>query len=47
MLMPAAAVAVFAGVRLVKIVPEQLFFRVITWALLLVSLKLMWDGLSG
>ena len=47
MLMPAAAVAVFAGVWLVKIVPEKLFFRVITWALLGVSLKLIWDGLSG
>lgn len=47
MLMPAAAIAVFAGVWLVKIVPEKLFFRIITWALLGVSLKLIWDGLSG
>lgn len=47
MLMPAAAIAVFAGVWLVRIVPEKLFFRVITWALLGVSLKLIWDGLSG
>lgn len=46
-LMPAAAVAVFAGVWLVKIVPEKLFFRVITWALLGVSIKLIWDGLAG
>jgi uncharacterized protein len=47
MLMPAAALAVFAGVKLVKIVPEKLFFQVITWALLGVSLKLIWDGVSG
>ena len=47
MLMPAAAVAVFAGVRLVKILPERLFFQIVTWALLAVSLKLIWDGLGG
>ena len=47
MLMPAAAVAVFAGVKFVNIVPERLFFRVITWALLAVSIKLIWDGLSA
>ena len=44
-LMPAAAVAVFAGVRLVRMLPEVLFFRLVTWALLLVSLKLMADGI--
>lgn len=44
-LMPAAAGAVFLGVRLVRILPETLFFRLITWALLLVSLKLLADGL--
>ena len=47
MLMPAAAVAVFAGVRLVKILPERLFFQIVTWALLAVSVKLIWDGLSA
>jgi uncharacterized membrane protein YfcA len=47
MLMPAAAIAVFAGVKLVKIVPEKLFFQVITWALLAVSVKLIWSGLAG
>ncbi|NEY90764.1 sulfite exporter TauE/SafE family protein [Tabrizicola oligotrophica] len=47
LLMPAAAVAVFAGVKLVKIVPEKLFFQIITWALLGISLKLIWDGLSA
>ncbi|MBA3911288.1 MAG: hypothetical protein C0524_15810 [Rhodobacter sp.] len=42
-----AAIAVFAGVRLVKRMPERLFFRLVTWALLLISVKLVWDGASG
>ena len=46
-LMPIAAVAVFAGVRLVRIMPEKLFFKLVTWSLLLISLKLIWDGLRG
>lgn len=46
-LMPTAAVAVFVGVRLVKILPERVFFKAITWTLLLVSVKLMFDGIFG
>jgi uncharacterized protein len=42
-----AAIAVFAGVKLVKILPEALFFRLVTWALLLISIKLIWEGLGG
>jgi uncharacterized protein len=42
-----AAVAVFIGVRLVKILPEVLFFRLVTWALLAISCKLIWDGLTA
>ena len=42
-----AVVAVFAGVRLVKRMPEKLFFRLVTWALLLISVKLIWDGARG
>ncbi len=42
-----AAVAVFAGVRLVKWMPERLFFQIVTWALLLISIKLIWDGVAG
>ncbi len=41
-----AALAVFAGVRLVRVLPERLFFRLITWALLVISLRLIWQGLS-
>ena len=43
-LMPAAAVAVFGGAKLVKVMPEKLFFQIITWALLAISIKLIWDG---
>ena len=39
-----AAIAVFAGVRLVKVLPEAMFFRLVTWALLAISIKLMWDA---
>ncbi|MBY0251752.1 MAG: sulfite exporter TauE/SafE family protein, partial [Methylobacterium organophilum] len=39
-----ASLAVWAGVRLVRIIPEPLFYRIVTWALLAVSLKLLWDA---
>ena len=42
-----AVIAIFAGVRLVRVMPERLFFRLVTWALLLISLKLIWDGARG
>ncbi len=42
-----AALAVFLGVRLVKLLPEKLFFRIVTWALLAVSLRLIWVGAAG
>jgi uncharacterized membrane protein YfcA len=42
-----AVIAVFAGVRMVAVMPEKLFFRLVTWALLLISLKLIWDGVQG
>lgn len=43
-LMPIAALSVFGGVRLLKVLPEAWFFRLVTWTLLLVSAKLMVDG---
>jgi uncharacterized membrane protein YfcA len=46
-LMPIAAASVFLGVRLVKYLPEKLFFQLVTWALLIVSIKLIWDGYRG
>jgi uncharacterized protein len=42
-----AVLAVFAGVRLVKWLPEKLFFQIVSWALLVISLKLIWDGWAG
>ena len=33
--------------RLVRIIPEKLFFQIITWALLVISIKLIWDGIAG
>lgn len=47
MLMPVAALAVFAGVRLVRVLPEALFFKAVTWALLGISVKLVRDGVTG
>lgn len=44
-LMPAALVAVWVGLRLVKIIPEALFYKLITWGLLAVSLRLVWQAL--
>tara|TARA_B100001996_G_scaffold382491_1_gene374456 strand:- start:268 stop:1026 length:759 start_codon:yes stop_codon:yes gene_type:complete len=43
LILPASA-AVYLGYRLVKIIPEKLFFNIVSWALLLISLKLIWDG---
>ncbi|WP_434618820.1 sulfite exporter TauE/SafE family protein [Tabrizicola sp. M-4] len=47
MLMPVAAAAVFAGVWLVKVLPEKLFFRLVIWALLILSVQLLWTGLRA
>jgi uncharacterized membrane protein YfcA len=46
-LMPLAAASVYLGVRLVRILPERLFFRLVIWALLALSLKLVFDGWTG
>ncbi|SMX39177.1 sulfite exporter TauE/SafE family protein [Octadecabacter ascidiaceicola] len=42
-----AVVAVFVGYRLVKIMPDRVFFNIVAWTLLLVSVKLIWDGTFG
>ncbi|MEZ5797930.1 MAG: sulfite exporter TauE/SafE family protein [Paracoccaceae bacterium] len=42
-----AALAVFAGVRLVRWLPDRVFFLAVTWSLLLISAKLVWDGAGG
>lgn len=46
-LLPLAPVATYAGVRLVRIIPQELFYRVMYLAIFVVSLKLIWDGVSG
>ncbi|MGY9022203.1 MAG: sulfite exporter TauE/SafE family protein [Rhodobacterales bacterium] len=45
LLMLPASIAVFAGVRIVKVIPEPLFFKIVVWALLLISIKLIADGI--
>ncbi len=45
-LMMPAALAVLVGVKLVKLIPEALFFKAVTWALLIISIKLIYDGIS-
>ena len=45
-LTPLALLAVWIGQRLVRIIPELLFYKLITWGLLLVSLRLIWQALS-
>lgn len=47
MLFLPASLAVFAGVRLVRWLPERVFFRLVTWALLALSAKLLWEGVRG
>jgi uncharacterized membrane protein YfcA len=41
-----ASLAVFAGVRLVRILPEKLFYSLVLWALLLLSLRMLWVAAS-
>lgn len=44
MLMAPAAAAVFLGVWAVRVIPQVLFFRIVIWALLLISLRLIWQA---
>lgn len=39
-----AALAVLAGVWLIKVLPQRLFFTLVTWALVMVSLRLLWQA---
>lgn len=47
LLIPIAAASVFLGVWLVKVLPEKLFFRVVTWSLLIIGVQLVYKGLSA
>ncbi len=46
-LLPFAVAATFAGVWLVRRVPPERFYGIVYWLLLLVGLKLVYDGLRG
>lgn len=39
-----AIIAVFVAYRLIRILPERVFYSIVTWMLLAVSIKLIWDG---
>jgi hypothetical protein len=45
MILP-ATLSVYIGVRLVKLIPEAVFFKIVTWALFCISVKLIWDGVK-
>lgn len=47
LLAPLAFIGVWAGIRLHKMIPEQLFYRVAYILLFVTGLKLIWDGASG
>lgn len=46
-LFPFAIAATFAGVRLTRIIPQDLFYRLVIGALFLISLKLICDAALG
>ncbi len=46
-LTPVAILGAFGGFHLTKILPEKLFFRFVEVALFLLSIKLLFDGISG
>ncbi|MFV0408926.1 MAG: sulfite exporter TauE/SafE family protein [Paracoccus sp. (in: a-proteobacteria)] len=47
MLVLPAIVGVWLGLKLLRILPQKLFYQLITWALLLVSIRLIWAGWAG
>lgn len=46
-LLPVAVVAVLLGIWLVKIVPQEAFYRVLYVVVFIVGLKLIWDGATS
>ena len=40
-----ASLAVYIGYLAIKIIPERIFYLLVSWALLIISFKLIWDGL--
>jgi uncharacterized protein len=46
-LSPIAILGAYVGYRLTKVIPQGLFFRFVELALFIVSLKLIYDGVTG
>lgn len=44
-LLAPSVIGVFIGYHLTRRLPDKIFFGFVTWALLAISLKLIWDGL--
>ncbi|OCX65875.1 hypothetical protein BFP70_06980 [Thioclava sp. SK-1] len=42
-----ASLSVFVGVRLVRVIPQKLFYQLLIWVLLVLSIKLLWDAVIG
>ncbi|AGI69552.1 putative DUF81-family integral membrane protein [Octadecabacter antarcticus 307] len=47
MLLAPAVIGVYVGYRLIRVLPDKVFFGIVTWALLAISCKLIWDGVLG
>jgi uncharacterized membrane protein YfcA len=47
MMIPAALLGTFAGSKLVRVIPQDLFFKLVQVALFVLSLKLVYDGTFG
>lgn len=47
LLLPLCPLGVYLGIWLQRRVPEALFYRIITAALLVSGVKLFWDGFFG
>lgn len=46
-LLPLAPLGVWLGVRVVRIIPQRLFYGLFELGMLLTGLKLLWDGVQG
>jgi len=46
-LAPAVPVGYWVGLRMVRALPEQWFQQLVVWSLLLMGIKLLWDGIAG
>ena len=47
MLILPAVLGVWLGLKLLRIIPQDLFYKLITWALLLVSIRLIWSSVAA